>query len=184
MMPESQEELHSFEDMFRRNYQRLCQHVFRITKDLESAEDIVQEVFIGYWKRRQLQTVEAPEAYLYKACINKALNFSSSQKRRARLQELHYKAQQHEAASSPEQEMEEQELEQRVQQGIESLPPMCRKVFLLSRYEEMSHKEIAAFLEISPNTVDNHIKKALSILRKVLLCLLLAPFEIYFIFFR
>ena len=60
---------------------------------------------------------------------------------------------------------------------------MCRKVFLLSRYEEMSHKEIAEFLGISPNTVDNHIKKALAILRKVLLSLVLVACEIILRYF-
>ena len=182
-MPDNKEALHTFEDVFQRSYQRFCQRVFRITNDIEVAEDIVQEVFISFWERWQRQAIETPEAYIYKACINKALNYSSSLKRKSRLQEVHYKEQSTQTGSSPEQDMEQQELEDRVQQSIDTLPPMCRKVFLLSRYEEKSHKEIAAFLEISPNTVDNHIKKALSVLRKALLSLILFPFKIIFHFF-
>lgn len=182
-MPDDQDILHSFEELFEHNYQRFCQRVFRITNDLEAAEDIVQAVFISFWERWQRQSIEMPEAYLYTACINKALNYTSSHKRKVRLREAYYKGQTTETGSSPEQEMEQQELEERVQQSIDALPPMCRKVFLLSRYEEKSHKEIAAFLEISPNTVDNHIKKALSILRRLLLSLIIFPFKFIFDFF-
>lgn len=182
-MTEDQEALRSFEALFRSNYQRLCQRVFRMTNDMEAAEDIVQEVFINFWSRSKQQTIEVPAAYLYRACLNKALNYASSHKRKEQLQQALYKEQPPGAGSSPEQEMEQQELEQRVQQGVARLPDMCRKVFLLSRYEEKSHKEIAAFLNISPNTVDNHIKKALSILRKLLLYLILVPAETFFTFF-
>ncbi|PIQ21534.1 MAG: RNA polymerase sigma-70 factor [Cytophagales bacterium CG18_big_fil_WC_8_21_14_2_50_42_9] len=181
-MPDKQENIHFFEELFRRNYPRLCQRVFRITKDLEAAEDIVQEVFISFWNQEQKQQIDTPEAYLYRACINRALNFTGKDKRQTQLRAL-YQEQQPRAGNSPEQQLEQQELEKQVQQTIESLPPMCRKVFLLSRYEEMSHKEIAEFLNISPNTVDNHIKKALSILRKFLLTLLLILCKIYFTFF-
>lgn len=171
-----------FEDLFRRNYQRLCQHVYRITHELEAAEDIVQEVFIHFWNKQD-QKVETPEAYLYRACINKALNYVSGTKRRNQLLEGQHKAQKQETGRSPQQEMEQQELELQVQEIIDKLPPMCRKVFLLSRYEGMSHQQIAAFLDVSPNTVDNHIKKALAAFRKMLPGLLLALLQIYFYFF-
>ena len=182
-MAQNQVEIQSFEALFRRNYQRLCQQVFRMTNDLEAAEDIVQEVFINFWNRSKEHPIEIPEAYLYRACLNKALDYTSSHKRKDQLLQVHHKEQVQEAVDNPQQQMELQELEQRVQLGIASLPTMCRKVFQLSRYEEMSHKEIAAFLNISPNTVDNHIKKALSILRQALLYLILVPAAFYFIFF-
>ena len=171
-----------FEETFKRNYQRLCQRVYRITHDLEAAEDIVQEVFINFWNN-STQSVQTPDAYLYKASINKALNYVSSTQRRIQLQEEQYKAQKQEANQNPQQELEQQELELQIQQIIEKLPPMCRKVFLLSRSEGMSQQEIASFLEISPNTVDNHIKKALAAFRKMLLGLFLALLQIYFYFF-
>ena len=182
IMPDQREDLRFFEEMFRRNYPRLCQRVYRITKDLAAAEDIVQDVFISFWNQELPQKVEAPEAYLYRASINRALNYATSNKRQAHLREL-YHQQQRPKSNSPEQQLEQQELEKQIQQTIDTLPPMCRQVFLLSRYEEMSHKEIADFLHISPNTVDNHIKKALSVLRKLLLTLFLFLCEIYFTFF-
>jgi len=181
-MPDKQEDIRSFEQMFRNNYPRLCQRVFRITKNLAAAEDIVQEVFISFWNHEQPQKVENPEAYIYRACINQALSFTSRDKQQAQLQKF-YQEQQPQESNSPEQQLEQQELEKQVQQTIDTLPPMCRQVFLLSRYEEMSHKEIADFLNISPNTVDNHIKKALFILRKLLLLFFLVLFKIYFTYF-
>lgn len=144
----------------------------------------MQEAFISYWNKSQEQTIQSPQANVYRACLNKALNYSSSNKKKSQLQQEHYQERQADSSRTPEQDLEGKELELRVQQAIEALPPMCQKVFLLSRYEEMSHNEIATFLSISPNTVDNHIKKALSILRRVLLGLFLIPLEIYITFLR
>ena len=92
-MPQNQAELQSFEDLFRRNYQRLCQRVFRITDDMEAAEDIVQEVFINFWSRNREHKIEIPEAYLYRACLNKALDYTSSNKRKDQLLHAHHKEQ-------------------------------------------------------------------------------------------
>lgn len=170
-----------YETLFRSNYERLCQRVHRIIGDLDTAEDLVQEVFIGFWNNPNRQTLDTPEAYLYRSAINKALNHVSSQKRRTAIAQQYQQEQVQSVAAS--QELELQELQEKIQQTIEGLPPMCQKVFLLSRYEEMTHKEIADFLSISPNTVDNHIKKALHILRKALLGLLLVCYEIIFRFF-
>jgi RNA polymerase sigma-70 factor (ECF subfamily) len=171
-VPDNPEELARFEELFRRNYPLLCQRVQRITRDLAVAEDIVQEGFVSYWHSEQRPIIENPEAWLYKAVINKALNAVSVQQRRSVLA-IQYGARQPLTASSADQALQLEELQLQLEQALATLPPMCRKVFLLSRYEEMSHQEIADFLDISPNTVDNHIKKALAILRQALLSWLL-----------
>ncbi|WP_242916524.1 RNA polymerase sigma-70 factor [Pontibacter liquoris] len=180
-MSNPSQNLQEYETLFRRNYKRLCQRVHRMLGDMDATEDLVQEVFVQFWNKKDGQAIDNPEAYLHRAAINKALNYAGSQKRRW---EIAKQYQQEQDQTTPAgQELELQELQKKVQQSIDALPPMCRKVFLLSRYEEMSHKEIAAFLNISPNTVDNHIKKALAILRKVLLSLLLVVCQIIFRFF-
>ena len=132
------------------------------------AEDIVQEVFVNYWNSEQRLRILMPEAYLYKAVITKALNAASVAQRRNVLA-LQYGAQQPLTTSSADQALQLEELQQQVDRALDALPPVCGKVFRLSRYEEMSHQQIAVFLGISPNTVDNHIKKALKILRQALL---------------
>lgn len=163
------QELKYFEEIFKLYHPVLCKHVSRIIHDLDAAEDIVQDVFIGFWDKNQERKIDNPYGYLYKACINRALNYVSINNRRTEINDMFLHHSVPSERISLEQSLEFRELELRVQSAIEALPPMCRKVFLLSRYEEMSHKEIASFLHISPNTVDNHIKKALSILRKILL---------------
>jgi RNA polymerase sigma-70 factor (ECF subfamily) len=167
-----EQEINDFENIFKKNYPLLCKQVVRITRDLESAEDIVQEVFVNLWEKDRANIANI-EAYLYRACIHKALNYISVNNRRSVLNQTAVYPRQPTHTRSLDEEMEFRELERQVSAIIDSLPPMCKKVFLLSRYEEMSHKQIADFLAISPNTVDNHIKKALSVLRKVLLHLII-----------
>ena len=57
------------------------------------------------------------------------------------------------------------ELEDKIKTAINTLPPKCRMVFQLSRYEELSYKEIAEKMEISVKTVENQMGKALRVLR-------------------
>jgi RNA polymerase sigma-70 factor (ECF subfamily) len=61
-----------------------------------------------------------------------------------------------------------EELEERIRAAIDGLPEQCRKVFVLSRYDELRYAEIAEKLGISVNTVENQISKALRILREAL----------------
>lgn len=170
------DELRRFEELFRRLYSPLCQRARRITRDLAVAEDLVQDVFVAFWHDEHRAAILAPEAYLTRAVLNQALNAVSVDQRRAELA-ADYGRQQARAANPTEQAEQLSELEQQLRRALETLPPVCRKVFLLSRYEDMSHREIADFLGISPNTVDNHIKKALAILRQALLGLLVLLFN-------
>ena len=171
-MSKKPEDLQEFKELFNLNYQNLCNRVQRITNDIDVAEDIVQEVFINFWNNDKRPSIQRPEAYLHKAAIHKALNFVVCQKRKKELN-MDYMRCNNPVVTGFGQELEYLELQQKVEKSLNLLPPMCKKVFLLSRYEEMSHKEIADFLKISPNTVDNHIKKALQLLRKALLALLI-----------
>jgi len=68
--------------------------------------------------------------------------------------------------ANTQQNMENMELEEYLHSVIEQLPEKCRMVFVMSRFEELSYKEIAEKLEISPKTVENQISKALKVLRE------------------
>lgn len=172
---ENMENTRGFEDLFRREYARLCQRAHRITRDLAVAEDLVQDVFVAFWHQEDRASIASPSAYLYRAVINKALSAATGQQRRSELT-AQYDLPRSETTNAGEQALHLADLERQLRQAIASLPPMCQRVFLLSRYEEMSHREIADFLDISPNTVDNHIKKALAILRQALLAGLILLF--------
>lgn len=125
----------------------------------------MQEVFLSvYHQKNELQTTTSLKAYLYKALQHKIYNYY--QKILTRIK--------HEQAASVDikiidnnlnEEFESKDLEKQIQEKILILPPQCRRVFLLSREEQLPYKEIAKQLNISVNTVDQHIQKALRLLK-------------------
>jgi RNA polymerase sigma-70 factor (family 1) len=159
-----------FERLFKKNFNSFCLKVNLMIKDPDASADLVQNVFFKYWQsRNDIQINTSVEAYLFKSCINEAHNYIVKSKRMEKiLAELPKISE----TASPEEELEYSELYSKIEKVIESLPPACKEVFLLSRHDEKSHKEISAYLNISENTVNNHIKKALRILRENFLLLL------------
>ena len=158
-----------FEHIYHKTFNVLCRKAYQMTNDADAAKDIVQNVFLRFWNMKDTLFINStPEAYLYKAVINETLNYLGKNKRTFSI-EGYNKAECFEDGRTIEEEIQYKELQQKVNILLAQLPPKCRKVFLLSRFENMSYKEIAQFLSISENTVDNHIKKALATFRKALL---------------
>jgi len=160
-----------FERLYFDNYTYLCQSTYRFVKDENITKDIVQDVFLKYWQKKdELRITESPIAYLRKACINQALNYLKEKERREN-REIAFASDNKKGDSSPDRpdiQYEATEISITIQLAIDRLPPACKNAFLLSRYEEKSYKEIATLLDISINTVEKHVGKALMILRKVL----------------
>jgi RNA polymerase sigma-70 factor (ECF subfamily) len=125
----------------------------------------VQDVFLSVYQRKdELHTTSSLKSFLYVALKNKIFNhyrnlFSKWKHERNASNQLRV------VTNNLHDEYEAKELELQLHEKIQELPPQCRKVFLMSREEQLSHKEIAERLNISPNTVDQHIQKALRILR-------------------
>ncbi|WPQ64632.1 RNA polymerase sigma-70 factor [Chitinophaga sancti] len=152
------------ETLFRNWFPFVCKTIYRIVQDTATAEDLAQDVFIKIWNRRaELQEVYF-KAYLHKAAINMALDYVDKKKRRGVHMEL---GEQHEPvqAENPGAGMNLQQTTQHIQQAVDRLPEKCREIFILSRYEELSYKEIAATLNISVKTVENQMVTALKKLR-------------------
>ena len=157
-----------FESLFAQWYKPLCRFALRMVGDPELAEDVVQEVFVKFWERRDsLPQDLVPKAYLYKAVYNACLNAITRQKRTVSM------APEISDTTPGDQDsdldLRRQEVQKGIDSGLEELPPACKQVFELSRFEEMSYKEIAETMEISPKTVEAHMSKALRILRKHLM---------------
>ena len=151
--------------LFRRYHQALCSHAVRFVYSKETAEDIVSEVFCKFWKTKAYESVTTSyRFYLFRSVRNEAYNYL-----RLEFQELEdiEKAAVRENAFSqrPDQIVQFEEVLHQVEDLVESLPPQCRKVFLLSRFEGKKYQEIASELGISIKTVEVHIVKALSIVR-------------------
>jgi RNA polymerase sigma-70 factor (ECF subfamily) len=159
LSPEEKVEL-----LFRQYSASLCKSLYRTLRDASLAEDIVQEVFLKVWEMRgTLRLDEAVPAYLYRACYNAALNLLKRQKPQTDITLLQ---QQFPASDTAGQHLDMQETETRVFQAIAALPPKTRLVFSLSRFEELSYKDIADRLEISVKAVEKHMGIALQRLRE------------------
>ncbi len=135
------------------------------TSSPDIAKECVQEVFLSLYQRKnELQTTSSLKAYLYKALQNKIYNHYHKELTRRQYEQAagrQLKLISHDLGG----EYEAKELEKKIHEKIQELPQQCRKVFLMSREEQLPYKEIANQLNISVNTVDQHIQKALRIIR-------------------
>jgi RNA polymerase sigma-70 factor (ECF subfamily) len=150
--------------LFRKYYAGLCKSLYRVLRDTTLAEDIVQEVFLKVWEMREtLKMDEAIQSYLYRSCYNTALNFLKQRKPNTDIDTLEVALPGGETA---EKHLTLLETEAEILKAIDALPPKTRIVFSLSRFEELSYKEIAEKLEISVKSVEKHMGIALQRLRE------------------
>ena len=158
----------AFEMIFRTYYQPLCNYAYTFLQDKENAEEIVQSTFLNVWEKRETLSIRTGvKPYLYAMVRNACLNVIKHEKIKQKhaVEELavgvhSYDSVSHTVAGS--------ELELKIQQAMEQLPEQCRLVFKLSRFEELKYSEIADQLKISIKTVENHMGKALKIMREQL----------------
>ncbi len=164
----------AFDELYQRLYLSLRGYAELLLSE-EEAEDVVQDVFLNIWlNREKLDESQSIRAYLYRAVYNTSLNVI---KRKMRTSDY----------SNTEKELEElrsnyfnpdtcdiirtlynRELRDVIEKAIDSLPPRCREVFVLSYLEDVPSKEISVRLGVSLSTVDNHNYTALKLLREKL----------------
>ncbi|HNG88833.1 MAG TPA: RNA polymerase sigma-70 factor [Saprospiraceae bacterium] len=156
--------------LFQHHYPLLIGDIYRLIPDEDSCKDLAQEVFVDLWRKRaELDIHTSLRAYLRRAAVNRAINHL---KMRQRFLLDDGEQLGNTADSSPHDiaHQEEQEtLEQALHAAIQTLPEKCRIVFCLSRFEQLSHREIGEQLGISVKTIENQITKAIKILRDALL---------------
>lgn len=154
-----------FEETFRKYYQSLCNYANSILKEMDEAEEVVQNLFLSIWeKRSDLEISISLKSYLYRAVHNHCLNRIKHLKVREEYQQ--YAVNFYDASyESVSQTVMKNELETKIEEAIKKLPEQCRLIFRMSRFEELKYHEIAEQLELSPKTVENQIGKALKILR-------------------
>jgi len=155
----------AFEQVFKTHYKKLHAYAFSILKDEDEAEEMVQQVFFKLWERSEHLSFSGPlAAYLYRAVHNESLNFLKHQKVKAGHQ-LHVAYSMKNKSETGQGKMMRKELENKFREALNELPEQCRTVFQLSRFEDMKYKDIADKLDISVKTVENHMGKALKLLR-------------------
>jgi len=151
--------------LFRKHYSDLCRRVLRLVKVPEVSEDIAQEVFLDLWRKRErLQVRVSLGAYLVQAARNKALNHLRDHRMDRQSEEITDRQWLVEARALS--QLQANDLQERIDALLDRLPERCRLVFVLSRFEELTNKEIAREMGITEKTVENQMNKALRLLRK------------------
>jgi len=159
-----QDDVEAFEELYRRHWPELVNSAYKRLDCREKAEDIIQNIFIDLYQRRA--TIELTVSI--KAYLSQALKFRVLNEYRAATIRTNYQKSlffsdvcKNDFAGK----LEAKELEVKIHKVLNELPEKCKQVFILSRRENMSNREISSGLNISVSTVEKHISKALKSLR-------------------
>lgn len=155
-----------FEKLFRSYYSSLCAFAFRFLQEKDAAEEVVQEVFVRLWsKKEELEINSSVKSYLYRSVRNSSLNLIKHIEIREE-----YKKHNQLAIEHNERILQDAiiagELEDKIHQAINELPTERKKIFMMSRYDGLKYREIAEKLNISAKTVENQMGKAMKTLRE------------------
>ncbi|WP_256002100.1 RNA polymerase sigma factor [Pedobacter deserti] len=156
-----------FEQLYKLYYQRLFALAFRYVGHMQTAEEIVHDVFINVWnKAEQLNIQYTMKGYLFRSVVNSALNVIKKDKLTVQKHEAYLSAQPAELVSSPEGGDEDDLMLLRLEEGLKLLPEKCRQVMYLSRFGKLKQQEIADQMDISIKTVKNHLTYGFKLLRQ------------------
>ncbi|MBK3519969.1 RNA polymerase sigma-70 factor [Carboxylicivirga marina] len=159
----------AFEFVFKQYYSSLCLYAAKYTSDDSGAEDIVSSFFLNFYKKRQiLQINTSLRAYLYQSIRNLCLNHLRDIKKQATLINQEDRAHLHafECNETVYETLIGKEVEQKITEALEQLPEQCRIIFEMSRFKGMKYKEIAEVLDLSVNTIETQMSRALKKLRE------------------
>lgn len=156
-----------FEKLFKEHFVHLCNFAQNYVSDLDDAKEIVQDVFINLWTKRETITSDkSVKSYLFTSVKNRCFNFIRDNKKfRSYVLDIDIADYEVPFENDP---FSESELQTKINKTINKLPEKCRQVFKLSRVEELKYKEIADKLNISVKTVEAQMSKALKVLREEL----------------
>lgn len=152
-----------FELLFALYYAPLCAYAFKIIKQKEKSEELIQDLFLKLWEERKKLKIENVKAYLYRSVYHRCLHTIKHR-------QVKHKHELIERTSdinfpSPEEGMMLGELYQVYKIALEKMPDKTRNIFSLSRDSELKYSEIAEKLNISVKTVESHMSKALKSLK-------------------
>lgn len=165
-------EISTFVDMYTTYFDSLLNYADRLLNDMETARDVVQQVYYKMWENRNSLNISlSVKAYLFKSVYHGCLNTLAHQKNiqkyeQEQLSDVYFST----IIQSPEAEIAlwQSDIEQAIQDAIATLPEKCREVFVMSKIEGLKNREIAEKLNISEKTVERHMSIALRKLREKL----------------
>lgn len=155
----------AFESLFNRYCQPLINFSRRIVYETETAENIVQDVFVKLWEnRKNLKEYTSIKSYLFTITRNESLKYQIHQ---AVVRESEETVKDlHSSVETPDEQLIESELESYIHKAIDLLPQKRREIFMMNRFNELTYKEIAEVLNISLKTVETQMGRALKHLRE------------------
>jgi RNA polymerase sigma-70 factor (family 1) len=152
--------------IYQKYWQRLFLSAYSVLKDREACEDIIQEIFIQLWERREtLKITYSLEAYLFSATRYQVFHIIKKLPGRP---ELFANLEERLLADAPDIPLYIKDLQQRINLAVDSLPDKCKTIYKLSREQYLSYKAIADQLHISEKTVENQLSIAFKKLREAL----------------
>lgn len=155
----------AFQELYARHWKKLLVHALIKLGSPEEAEEVVQTVFINFWRRRHtLQLRFTLSTYLAAMLKYEIIDYLARQRKEQALKRALIPEQQITDHSTIER-LDFEDLQEEIERTISALPEKCRLVFRLSREEGLSGKQIATSLHISPKTVEAHMSKALKLLK-------------------
>lgn len=165
LQDESIIDFESFEIIYNSYWEKLYSICYSNIEDPDIAKDLVQDIFISLWERREKIIInDSLEKYLVRSAKFKVFEYIRNKvSQESKIQSLSYN--QPDSIPSTDDLVEYKELSYKINESIASLPQHCQKVFYKSRIEGKKNKEIAQALHITERTVEYHITKALTYLR-------------------
>jgi RNA polymerase sigma-70 factor (family 1) len=144
----------AFTSLFNHWHQQLGDYIVRLTGSLPIAEEIVQEVFVTIWTKRELlHNVENAGSYIYRLCRNKTLN-QLRNIARERVRNAAWIKLSEQSCGDPDQEI----FFRLIDEAIAKLPPQQQKAWILSRREGLMYEEVARQMQLSRETVKRHLQ--------------------------
>lgn len=152
--------------LFEKYFQALCHFSYKITNDAATSEEVVSDVFIEVWKRREYINIhDSFKAYLFKSVRNLSLNVLKKQIRDTDLfKDLEYEY----YTKTLETEFIENENKEEILKFYDCINEPAKTIFLMNREQNFTYKQIAEILQISVKTVESHMGKALKQLKEQL----------------
>lgn len=162
------DDISAFEKLFRKYYPLLVRYSYGFTRDMDAAEEIVQDFFFNYWKNRKKINIKfSVKSYFYRSVRNNTLKYLDALEVRRRYATMVIDGSR-ESPGYEESDMELSELHELIDDILGEMPERCSTIFRMSRFGGLKYEEIASELSVSVKTVEANIGKALKMLREKL----------------
>lgn len=158
----------AFDEIFKAYYEKLCNFAFLFLKNSSRSEEVVSDVFINLWKKRNTIIIKTSlKSYLYRSTRNAVISDIRKEKDINLINEDDKIEKKAKLASSPETLLIRKEVCDSFRDLIDLMPKQAALVFRLHKVDGMSYKEIAQLLDLSIKTVENHMGRALKLMREM-----------------